>query len=70
MRCAAMRGCGDEESAGVVVGRDAGGLVEQGAGVEDLKDFGVRVADHAEISAAQAGEELRELSGAAGVDAL
>ena len=63
------QGLGDEETAGAVTSGDAGRLVEQRPGVENLQHIRVWKADHTAIFGGKASEELGELSGAWGVDA-
>jgi len=69
-RAPRSEGLGDEEPTGAVAGGDGGGLVQQRSGIQDLEDLGVWVANDAEITAGQGGEELGELPAAGCVDAL
>ncbi len=65
---------GDEgfghEQAAAVAGGEGGGLVEEGAGIEDLEHFGVRVSHDLQVPLGESGEALGELTAARRVDSL
>ena len=69
-----MEEAGDEgfghEQAAAVAGRQGGGLVEEGAGVEDLEQLGVGVPDDLEVTPGKGGETLGKLAATGCVNSL
>ena len=69
MEKAGREGLGHKQAA-AVAGGQGGGLVEEGAGVENLEHLWMRVPHHLEVPLRKGGEALGKLSAAGGMNSL